>query len=330
MSYISKTIQQLLQKPKGILAADESTESIKKRFAALDIPSTPETHRQYRQMLFTTPGIEQYISGVILFDETFHQATDDGILFPQYLSQKGIIPGIKVDLGTEPMTESPEEKQTKGLDGLSDRLNAYYAQGARFAKWRAVFSVTDTLPSNEACERNAKDMARYAALCQAHDIVPIVEPEVLMDGDHTIERCFEVTEQVLDAVFAALRKEGVDLAKMLLKPNMIMPGDAHEKKATREEVAEKTVACFEAHVPKDVPGIVFLSGGQSEEEACEHLKAIVEEGKRKNVPWTLTFSFGRALQHSALEMWDGDEKSVKKAQEVFLERAKVASESVRY
>lgn len=313
---------QLVSQEKGILAADESTHTITERFENLGIVSTEENRRLYRQMLFITPGIEQYLSGVILFDETIRQKTDDGKFFAQLLEEKEIIPGIKVDEGTMDMPNFPGEKITVGLEGLADRLKEYKSLRARFAKWRAVITIGENIPSDTCIEENAHMLALYASFCQQENIVPIVEPEVLMEGDHTIEVCQEVTKKVLKIVFQKLAEQKVALEGILLKPNMVISGSNAQKQATPQEVAQKTVETFLEVVPKQVPGIVFLSGGQTPDEATIHL-SLMEHFK--NLPWQLTFSYGRALQEEALKAWSGNPNNIEAAQKVFLERAQKIS-----
>jgi fructose-bisphosphate aldolase class I len=308
----------LVAKGKGILAADESTRTITKRFERVNVPSNPETRRAYRNMLFTTPGVEAYISGVILFDETIRQSADDGTPFPQLLAQKGIIPGIKVDTGAKDMAGFPGEKITEGLDGLRERLIEYRGMGAKFAKWRAVITIGPGIPTMACITANAHALARYAALCQEQGLVPIVEPEVLMDGDHTIERCEEVTAATLWAVFSALHEHRVWLEGTLLKPNMVLSGKDCPKQAGVEEVAEATVRCLRRTVPAAVPGIVFLSGGQSPEQATQHLNAM---NAMFDTPWELSFSYGRALQDPPLKAWKGNAANVPLAQKLFYHRA---------
>jgi fructose-bisphosphate aldolase class I len=303
---------------KGILAADESFPTIKKRFAGIDIESTEENRRAYRELLFTTRGIEEFISGVILFDETIRQKTGDGTLFTDALSRKGIIPGIKVDAGTMPLPGHPGEKITSGLDGLRERLNGYRGHGARFAKWRAVIAIGPHLPSRACIQANAHQLALYAALTQEAEMVPIVEPEVLMDGDHDVVRCEEATEAVLTAVFAALRDYGITLEGMLLKPNMVVAGTKSPKQASIVETAEATIRTLRRTVPAAVHGIVFLSGGQSPELATGHLNAMNVRGPH---PWELSFSFGRALQNAALKTWKGAAANIAAAQREFHHRA---------
>ena len=307
---------------KGILAADESTGTIKKRFDSIGVESNEETRRAYRELLFTTEGVEDYIGGVILYDETIRQKASDGTPFPNLLASKGIIPGIKVDTGAKPLAHAEGETVTEGLDGLRERLAEYRALGARFAKWRAVIAIGEHIPSEYAIWVNAHALARYAALAQEARIVPIVEPEVLMDGDHTIERSFEVTSRTLHAVFTELRDQRVQPEGILLKPNMVLSGYGSPEQAADEEIAHETVRCFRRHVPAAVPGIVFLSGGQSEEEATRRLNAMNAIGPH---PWKLSFSYGRALQAAALKAWQGKEENVEAAQRAYYHRAKMNS-----
>ncbi len=305
---------------KGILAADESTGTIKKRFDKIGLESTFESRRAYRELLFTAPDAERHISGVILYDETLRQKAADGRPFPALLAARGILPGIKVDAGAKPLAGYPGETVTEGLDGLRERLAEYRGLGARFAKWRAVIDVGAGIPTPFALEANAHALARYAALCQEASIVPIVEPEVLMDGDHTIERCEAVTDAALDAVFEALFRQRVRLEGMVLKPNMVIAGKKCPKQATPQQVAEATLRCLRRHVPAAVPGIAFLSGGQSESEATLHLSLMNRAADR---PWQLSFSYGRALQQSTLDAWRGLAANVAAAQRAFLRRARL-------
>ena len=317
---LEQTAQALVAEGKGILAADESDGTIKKRFDSIGVESTEESRRGYRDLLFTTEGVEEYISGVILFDETIRQSSADGTPFPKLLESKGIIPGIKVDQGAKPLALAESETITEGLDGLRERLTEYRELGARFAKWRATYSITDTLPSEYCMWTNAHALARYAALCQEAGIVPIVEPEVLMDGDHTIERSFHVTSRVLFAVFTELADQKVQLEGTLLKPNMVLSGYGASGRAGVDDVAEETIRGFKRHVPAAVPGVVFLSGGQSDEDATAHLNAMNTLGPH---PWQLSFSYGRALQAPALKAWAG--KDVEAGQRAFYHRAKMNS-----
>ncbi len=307
---------------KGILAADESFGTIKKRFDVIPLESTEGNRRAYRELLFTTPGVEKFISGVILFDETIRQKTQDGVPFPQELAHKGILPGIKVDQGAVPLAGFPGEKITQGLDGLRERLKEYRSLGAVFAKWRAVITIGEGLPTPECIADNAQALARYAALCQEQDIVPIVEPEVLMDGPHTIERCAQVTEDVLRRVFDELKAERVVLEGMLLKPNMVVSGTENPRQAGVDEVARETIKVLRRSVPAAVPGIVFLSGGQTPEAASAHLSAMNTLGPH---PWQLSFSYGRALQDPVIRAWAGKPDNVKAAQQAYAHRAEMNS-----
>lgn len=320
MSTIKTTAAAMVGPAKGILAADESSKTIQKRFDKIGLTSTPETNLAYRKMLFTTPGIGQYISGVILYDETIRQNID-GTPVPQYLEGKGIIPGIKVDKGAVDMPNFPGEKITEGLDGLRGRLEEYKGMGAKFAKWRAVITIGEGIPTDTCIWSNAEGLARYAALCQEQDIVPIVEPEVLMDADNTLEVCQSVTEKTLKAVFERLAAHKVILEGINLKPNMVISGKKCPTQATSQEIAQATVETFLKVVPKAVLGIVFLSGGQSPDEATENLYQINILGG----PWQLSYSYGRALQDEALITWAGKQENVKGAQKAFLERSQKVS-----
>ncbi len=325
-SELGYTAQALVAKGKGLLAADESLPTIQKRFAALNIESTEENRRAYRELLITTAGIEDFISGTIMFDETIRQRTSDGRPFIDVLKSKGIIPGIKVDKGTVAMPGFPEEKITSGHDGLQERLLDYRNRGARFTKWRAVISIGSTVPSRGAILANAHGLALYAALSQEAGLVPVVEPEVLMDGDHDIARCEEVTQTTLAAVFSLLREYRVSLEEMLLKPNMVLSGKQSAHQAGIEEVAEATLRCMKRTVPSSVPGIVFLSGGQSSEQATEHLNAMNNMGPH---PWEISFSFARALQDTALKTWKGSPANAAAAQREFYHRA-MCNSAARY
>lgn len=316
------TAQELVAEGKGILAADESTGTITRRFTAVGVDSTPETRRDYRTMLFTTPGIEEYLSGVILYDETIRQLGADGVLLRDILLRKGIIPGIKVDMGTTELANFPGEVVTEGLDGLRERLAEYRTMGARFCKWRAVIRIGDGIPTRGCLAANAHAMARYAALCQEMGLVPIVEPEVLMDGDHTIERCEGVTTATLRHTFEQLMEQRVLLEGMLLKPNMVVPGRGSIEQANAAAVAEATLRTLRRTVPAAVPGVVFLSGGQTPEQATENLNAMNAMG---GAPWALSFSFARALQGPAMEAWRGKAENVPTAQDLFYQRAQLAS-----
>ncbi|HET6684467.1 MAG TPA: class I fructose-bisphosphate aldolase [Gaiella sp.] len=304
---------------KGVLAADESTGTIEKRFDSIGVESTEEHRRAYRNLLFTTPGFEEYVGGVILYDETIRQSSDDGTPFAELLAAKGVVPGIKVDTGAKDLAGHPGEKVTEGLDGLRGRFAEYHELGARFSKWRAVITIGEGIPTDACLHVNAHALARYAALSQEAGIVPIVEPEVLMDADNTIERCHEVTSQTLQLVFRELDRQGVVLEGMLLKPNMVIAGKQCPTQASPEQVAEQTIDCFLRRVPAMVPGIVFLSGGQSEVEATENLNAINQLGG----PWPLSFSYGRALQSSALAAWGGEAENVEAGQAAYLHRARM-------
>ncbi|HXG52653.1 MAG TPA: class I fructose-bisphosphate aldolase [candidate division Zixibacteria bacterium] len=314
--------QALVAAGKGILAADESLGTIKRRFDSIKIESNENTRRAYREMLFTTKGIEEAISGVILFDETLRQSASDGTPFPQLLARKGVIPGIKVDKGTVDLPGFPGEVVTEGLDGLRARIKEYRELGAKFAKWRAVISIGDGIPTAACLQANAHALGRYAALCQEGGLVPIVEPEVLLDGSHTVERCQEVTEATLKATFAELFEQRVVLEGMILKPSMVVSGKDCPKQAGVEEVAERTIRCLRRTVPAAVPGVAFLSGGQSAERATEHLNAMNAMGPH---PWQVSFSYARALQDPALKAWKGEPANVPAAQRIFYHRAKCNS-----
>ena len=314
--------QRMVAKGKGILAADESMGTIKRRFDSIKIESNENNRRAYREMLFTTKGIEEAISGVILFDETLRTSASDGTAFAQVLSRKGIIPGIKVDKGPVDIPGFPGEVVTEGLDGLRARVKEYYELGARFAKWRAVITIGDRIPTPTCLEANAHALARYAALCQEGGLVPIVEPEVLLDGSHTVERSQEVTEETLKVTFSKLFEHRVHLEGMILKPSMVVSGKDNPKQAGVEEVAERTIRCLKRTVPAAVPGIAFLSGGQSAEKATEHLNAMNSMGPH---PWEVSFSYARALQDPALKAWKGEAANVPAAQKIFYHRAKCNS-----
>jgi fructose-bisphosphate aldolase, class I len=317
---LEKTARELVAEGKGILAADESDGTIKKRFDSIGIESTEENRREYRELLFATEGAEEFISGVILFDETIRQSTADGTPFPKLLESKGIIPGIKVDKGAKPLALTDGETITEGLDGLRDRLEEYRGLGARFAKWRATYSIAEAKPSEYCVWTNAHALARYAALCQEAGLVPIVEPEVLMDGGHTIEESAKATGRVLQAVYTELHDQRVEYRGTLLKPNMVLSGYDAENRASVDEVAGATLERFYKHVPAAVPGIVFLSGGQTDEDATAHLNAMNARGPH---PWQLSFSYGRALQAPALKAWAGKPENVEAAQRAYYHRAKM-------
>ena len=310
---------------KGILAADESSPTIKKRFDSINAESTEKNRRDYRDMLFKTKNISQYISGVILFHETIYQKDSNGKPLVEVLTDQGIVPGIKVDKGAKPLAGHPNETITEGLDGLRERLDEYSKAGAQFTKWRAVISIANSIPSNYCIQANAHALARYASLSQEAGLVPIIEPEVLMDGTHNIDECYRVTESVLTEVYAQLADSKVELKGTLLKPNMIISGKSAVNRATPEEVAQATVSCFQNTVPSAVPGIVFLSGGQSDNEATVNLDAINRQAKETGAPWQLSFSYGRGLQSAPLNAWRGKKDNMAKAQNVFFQRALLTS-----
>lgn len=319
---LEQVAQAMVAEGKGILAADESMGTIKRRFDSIKIESSEDNRRAYREILFSTKGLEEAISGVILFDETIRTKTSDGTPFPRLLAQKGIIPGIKVDKGPVDLPEFPGEVVTEGLDGLRGRLKEYRELGAKFAKWRAVITIGEGIPTYTCLEANAHALARYAALCQEGGIVPIVEPEVLLDGNHTVERCQEVTEQTLKVTFTALFLHRIHLEGMILKPSMVVSGKDNPRQAGVEEVAERTIRCLKRTVPAAVPGIAFLSGGQSAVSATEHLNAMNQMGP---LPWQVSFSYARALQDPALKAWQGEPGNVGAAQKIFYHRAKMNS-----
>ena len=317
---LAEIAQAMVAPGKGIIAIDESTATIAKRFAGVGIENTEENRRAYREMLLTTPNLGEYISGAILFDETIRQSTKAGVPFTKYMSEHGIIPGIKVDKGPQPLAGFPGEVVTEGLDGLRARLEEYYKLGARFAKWRAVINIGDDIPSGTCIEANSHALARYAALCQEQGLVPMVEPEVIMDGSHDIQTCYEVTEVTLRALFDALYNQNVMLEGTILKASMVVPGKDSGEKASVEEVAESTLMCLKTAVPAILPGIVFLSGGQSDEDATAHLDAMNRMGPN---PWPLSFSYGRAMQSAALKIWGQDiVANIAKAQQMVFERAR--------
>jgi len=319
-SELESVAKAMVVKGRGILAADESSGTIKKRFDSIKLESTEPNRQTYREMLFTAPGAANYISGVILYDETLRQSCKDGTRFADYLTKNGMIPGIKVDTGAKALPGFPGETITEGLDGLRERLAEYHKLGARFAKWRAVIDIGSGIPTQFCIDANAHALARYAALCQEANIVPIVEPEVLMDGAHTIERCEEVTDAALESVFNQLFAHRIHLEGMVLKPNMVISGKKCPTRANAQQVAEATVRCLKRHVPGAVPGIAFLSGGQSSEEATEHLSLMNKLGP---LPWALTFSYGRALQDTALKTWGGKQENFGAGQKAFAKRAKL-------
>jgi fructose-bisphosphate aldolase class I len=317
---LNETARALVSEGRGILAADESTNTIAKRLKSIEVENTEANRRAYRELLFTTAGAGDFVSGVILYDETLRQSAASGKRFVDVLGEHGILPGIKVDKGTQPLSFAPSEVVTEGLDGLRGRLKEYAELGARFTKWRAVIAIGDGIPSETCLGVNAHALARYAALSQEAGLVPIVEPEVLMDGDNDLERCAEVTRRTLARTFAEIYEQRVALDGMLLKPNMVVPGKGSARKASVEEVADATVRVLREAVPAAVPGIVFLSGGQSERESTAHLNAM--NARHKGLPWQLSFSYGRALQESALRAWRGSAQNVKAAQAAYLHRAR--------
>jgi fructose-bisphosphate aldolase class I len=319
MATLEETAKALVAPNKGILAADESTGTIEKRFKSIDVKCTEDNRRDYREMLFRTAGAEEFVSGVILFDETIRQKAADGTPLVKLLKDVGIIPGIKVDTGAKELAGASKEKVTEGLDGLRERLSEYRGLGAGFAKWRAVITIGDGIPSDYCLDVNAHGLARYAALCVEAGIVPIVEPEVLMDGSHSIETCFDVTSRTLEKVFEQLYRQRVPLEQILLKPNMVLSGGDCSKQASVRDVAEATLRCFHRSVPAAVPGIVFLSGGQSDELATAHLN---EMNKLGGGPWELSYSYGRALQAPALKAWLGKKENVEAAQKAYYHRAR--------
>jgi fructose-bisphosphate aldolase class I len=319
---LEATILQLAAPGKGILAADESHGTIAKRFATINLESTAENRRAYRELLFTTPSLAEFISGVILFEETLGQSTTNGKPFPELLAEQGIVPGIKVDKGICALPNSLDESVTQGLDSLTERLVSYKEMGARFAKWRAVLTISAEKPSCLAIKTNAENLARYAAICQSQGIVPIVEPELLMDGDHTIERCAQATEKTLHEVFDALHRHKVILEGMILKPSMVIQGTTHSHKASIAEVAQQTVKVLRRTVPAAVPSIAFLSGGQNAQLATAHLNAM---NKAQPLPWSLTFSYGRALQDPCIKAWQGRPENLNKAQHALYQRAQLNS-----
>jgi fructose-bisphosphate aldolase class I len=325
-SELQSTVDELTQAGKGLLAADESGSTIAKRFKTIGVESTEQSRRAWRSLLLSTPGLGEFVSGVILYEETLGQRADDGEPLPRLAARAGIVPGIKVDTGKIALAHASGEDITQGLDGLAKRLEAYKTQGARFAKWRAVYNVSDSLPSRLAIEANADSLARYAAICQETGVVPIVEPEVLMDGGHSIERCAQVTEAVLHEVFHALHRHAVVLEHMLLKPSMVVAGKGHERQASAAEVAEQTVRILRRRVPAAVAGIFFLSGGQTPEEATANLDAINRIERR---PWPLSFSYGRALQEPPLRIWEGQAGNVRDAQQALLKRARLNGAACR-
>lgn len=325
---LSAIAKRLVSKNKGVLAADESSPTIKKRFDSIGIESTENNRRDYRELLFSTSGIEDYISGIILYEETLFQKSLNGNLLIDLLKDKKIIPGIKVDKSTKNMTGFKNEKITEGLDGLYERIANYQSQGAEFTKWRAVITIGNSIPTNECIELNAIYLARYALISQEVGLVPIVEPEILMDGDHSINSCYEATHKTLSEVFNQLNKHKVNLSGILLKPNMVLSGKESSDRANKNQVAEMTLKCFKDTIPKNVPGIIFLSGGQSDLESIDNLDAINKLAKQTgNMPWELSFSYGRGLQSSTLNKWNGNSDNVQSAQKEFIDRCKMVSDA---
>ena len=319
---LKATIKDMVVVGKGILAADESVKTATKRLVSINVESTEETRRQYRNLILTAPGIEKYICGVILFEETLSQKTDSGILFPKYLAEVGVVPGIKVDEGLAEF-EGSIEQYTKGIEGLDNRLEKYKKFGCRFAKWRAVYHITKDTPTEMTIKRNAQDLAKYAKICQEHGMVPIVEPEVLIDGTHSIDTCYEVSEKVLKEVFAALKKENVMINYTILKPSMVISGKEATNRAGVDEVAKKTIKVLKGTVPSELPSINFLSGGQTPQEATAHLNRM--HTLNEKLPWYVSFSYARALQDPALKAWHGKDENIQAAQQAFLRRAKLNS-----
>jgi fructose-bisphosphate aldolase, class I len=319
---LRSTVQAMMTDGKGILAMDESKATCDRRFEKLGIPTTEERRRTYRELMLTTPHLADFISGAILFDETIRQSTQAGVPFVKVMQDAGIIPGIKLDLGAKDLARCVGEKVTEGLDGLRDRIAEYYQMGARFAKWRAVITIDAQIPSQTCLVANAHALARYAALCQEGGLVPIVEPEVLIDGEHSIERCYDVTERTLQVTFEQLRLNRVDLEQMILKPSMVISGASCPVQASVEQVAEMTVRCLQNNVPDPVPGIAFLSGGQSSERATAHLN-LINSAFAAQCPWTVTFSYARAIQQPALDYWHGDDANILTAQQLLYHRAKL-------
>ena len=322
MSELNQTALKIVSNGKGILAADESNPSIEKKFDSINVKSTPENRLKYREILFSADGMKNYIGGVILFDETIKQITSSGVSIPDLIDKSGTIVGIKVDMGLKGHPNSPEENITEGLGGLKERLEGYYKLGARFTKWRALLKISETYPSEIAIQSNANTLAKYASLVQESNMVPIVEPEVLMDGDHDINRCYEITAKVLTSCYAELKSLNVDLQGTLLKPNMVLPGTNSQNRSSTEEIAKMTLKCLKENVPSEVPGIAFLSGGQSEIEATRNLNEI---NKINDTNFVFTFSYGRALQQSALKYWGKNQEDITNTQNIFNHRAKMNS-----
>ena len=322
---LKETAEKMMLKPKGIIAMDESTPTIAKRFASIDVADNEENRRRYRELIITAPNLSDYISGAILFDETFHQEMSTGMLFRDYMNSIGILPGIKVDAGAKDFSNHPNEKITEGLDGLRDRLVKYESLGAKFCKWRAVITIGDNMPSNACIISNCNALARYASLCQENNLVPIVEPEVLIDGNHSIELCNKVTSKTLKCLFEQLKTLNICFEGVILKPSMVISGNKNTKRADYQTVADLTIQCLKEHLPNNLGGVAFLSGGQTDEESTNHLNIMNKT--YKDLLWRVTFSYARAIQQSALKVWLGEDANLTASQQVLSERAKLCSES---
>ena len=322
---LKETAGKMMLRPKGIIAMDESTPTIAKRFASIDVADNEENRRRYRELIITTPNLSDYISGAILFDETFHQEMSTGMLFRDYINSIGILPGIKVDAGAKDFSNHPNEKITEGLDGLRDRLAKYESLGAKFCKWRAVITIGNNMPSNACIISNCNALARYASLCQENNLVPIVEPEVLIDGNHSIELCNEVTSKTLKCLFEQLKALNVYFEGVILKPSMVISGNKNTKRADYQTVADMTIQCLKEHLPNNLGGVAFLSGGQTDEESTNHLNIMNKT--HKDILWRVTFSYARAIQQSALKVWLGEDANLAASQRVLSERAKLCSEA---
>ena len=322
---LKETAEKMMLKPKGIIAMDESTPTIAKRFASIDVADNEENRRRYRELIITTPNLSNYISGAILFDETFHQEMSTGMLFRDYMNSIGILPGIKVDAGAKDFSNHPNEKITEGLDGLRDRLIKYESLGAKFCKWRAVITIGNKIPSKACIFSNCNALARYASLCQENDLVPIVEPEVLIDGDYTIEKSYEVTKETLECLFHQINIFNIHLPGTVLKPSMVISGNKNNSRADYNQVAEMTIKCLSECLPHELAGIAFLSGGQTDDESTNHLNLMNK--KFMELPWRVTFSYARAIQQSALKAWGGIDNNIVKSQEVLINRASLCSKA---
>jgi len=322
---LKETAEKMMLKPKGIIAMDESTPTIAKRFASIDVADNEENRRRYRELIITTPNLSDYISGAILFDETFHQKMSTGILFRDYMNSIGILPGIKVDTGAKDFSNHSNEKITEGLDGLRDRLAKYESLGAKFCKWRAVITIGDNIPSDACIISNCNALARYASLCQENNLVPIVEPEVLIDGNHSVELCNEVTSKTLKCLFEQLKTLNVYFEGVILKPSMVISGNKNTKRADYQTVANMTIQCLKEHLPNNLGGVAFLSGGQTDEESTNHLNIMNKT--YKDLLWRVTFSYARAIQQSALKVWLGEDVNLTASQQILSERAKLCSEA---